>query len=32
VFLHQFPMPAWVYEPYQDIQSLQELAECLFAV
>ena len=32
VFLHQFPMPAWVYEPYQDVHSLQELAEGLFAV
>ena len=32
VLLHQFPMPAWVYEPYKDVHSMQELAECLFAV
>jgi Ser/Thr protein kinase RdoA (MazF antagonist) len=32
VLLHQFPMPAWVYAPYLDVQSLQELAERLFAV
>jgi hypothetical protein len=32
VLLHQFPMPAWVYAPYEEAQSLQELAECLFAV
>jgi hypothetical protein len=32
VFLHQFPMPAWVYEPYQGAKSLQELAEGLFAI
>ena len=32
VLLHQFPMPAWVYQPYQEVHSIQELAECLFAV
>ena len=32
VFLHQFPMPTWVYEPYQRAKSLQELAEGLFAI
>jgi len=32
VLLHQFPMPAWVYEPYQEVHSIQELAEGLFAV
>jgi len=30
VLLHQFPMPASVYEPYQDAQSLSEVAEGLF--
>ncbi len=32
VLLHQFPMPARVYAPHRDVKSLQELAECLFAV
>jgi hypothetical protein len=32
VLLHQFPMPAWVYAPFQEVNSLQELAEGLFAV
>jgi hygromycin-B 7''-O-kinase len=32
VLLHQFPMPARFYAPYQHVQSLQELAECMFAV
>jgi len=30
VLLHQFPMPAWVYEPYRDAATLDELAEGLF--
>jgi hypothetical protein len=32
VMLHQFPMPAWVYAPYQSARSMHELAEGLFAV
>jgi hypothetical protein len=32
VLLHQFPMPARVYAPYHNVGSLQELAECLFAI
>ena len=32
VLLHQFPMPARVYGPHRDSRTLQELAECLFAV
>jgi hypothetical protein len=32
VLLHQFPMPARIYAPHQDIQSLHELAERLFGL
>jgi hypothetical protein len=32
VLLHQFPLPTRVYAPYIGVKSLQELAECLFAV
>jgi hypothetical protein len=32
VLLHQFPMPAKFYAPYLQLKSLQELAECLFAL
>jgi hypothetical protein len=32
VLLDQFSMPARVYAPYRDVKSLQELAECLFAM
>jgi hypothetical protein len=32
VLLHQFPMPSRVYAPYLEVTSLQELAECLFAI
>jgi hygromycin-B 7''-O-kinase len=32
VLLHQFPMPASVYAPYQGVASLSELAECLFGI
>jgi len=32
VLLHPFPMPAWVHMPHQDIQTLDDLAECLFGI
>jgi Ser/Thr protein kinase RdoA (MazF antagonist) len=32
VLLHQFPMPVQVYAPYQQVPSLNQLAESLFAV
>lgn len=32
VLLHQFPMPAHVYEPHRDARTLYELAERLFGV
>jgi len=32
LLLHQFPMPGQIYMPYRDVQSLGELAECMFAV
>ena len=32
VLMHQFPMPPWVYAPYQDVTSLGELAEGLFGI
>lgn len=31
LLLHQFPMPEWIYTPYRGVQSLRELAECMFA-
>ncbi len=32
VLLHEFPMPAHVYAPYQDAHSLDELAEAVFGM
>ncbi len=32
VLLHEFPMPAYVYAPHQDVSSLQELAARLFGI
>jgi aminoglycoside phosphotransferase (APT) family kinase protein len=32
VLLHQFPMPAHIYSPYQDARSLDELADGLFGI
>jgi hypothetical protein len=32
VLLHQFPMPASVYQPHLDVQSMPELAERLFGI
>lgn len=30
--LHQFPMPERIYTPFKDVQSLLDLADCMFAV
>jgi Phosphotransferase enzyme family len=32
VLLHQFPMPASIYAPFREVQSLDELAEDLFGI
>jgi Phosphotransferase enzyme family len=32
LLLHQYPMPAHIYAPYQDARSLDELAEGLFGI
>ena len=32
LLLHQFPMPERIYTPHRDVQSLWELADCMFAV
>jgi hypothetical protein len=32
VLLHQFPMPAWIYAPYMQVQNLNELAQGLFGM
>jgi hypothetical protein len=32
VLLHQFPMPARIYAPHQQVTTLEELSECLFGL